>query len=42
MEELEKGPKELKELAVHRRNNNINQPDLLELTGIKPPTNEYT
>ena len=27
MEELEKGLKELKEFATHRKNNNINQPN---------------
>jgi hypothetical protein len=27
MEELEKGLKELKGFATHRKNNNINQPD---------------
>jgi len=42
MEELEKGLKELKELASPRKNNNINQPDTPELLGIKPPTKEYT
>jgi hypothetical protein len=31
MEELEKGVKELKGLKLHRKNNNINEPDLLEL-----------
>jgi hypothetical protein len=39
VEGLEKG---LKELAVHRRNNNMNQPVPLELLGTKPPTKEYT
>jgi len=38
MEELEK---ELKE-QPHRKNNNIDQPDISELSGTKPPTNEYT
>ena len=42
MEELEKGLKELKVFAAHRKNNNINQPDLPELPGNKPPTKEYT
>jgi hypothetical protein len=28
MKDLEKGLKELKEFAAHRKNNNINQPDL--------------
>jgi hypothetical protein len=36
-EELEKGLKELKGFATHRKNNNINQP---ELPGSKPPTKE--
>jgi hypothetical protein len=39
MEELEKGPKELKGLQPHRKNNTINQPDP---AGTKPPTKEYT
>ena len=38
MEELEKGLKGLR-LTIHRKNNNINQP---ELPGTKPPTKEYT
>jgi hypothetical protein len=42
IEELEKGPKELKGLQPHRKNNNINQPDPPELPGTKPPTKEYT
>jgi hypothetical protein len=42
MEELEKGLKELKVFAAHRKNNNINQPDLPELPGNKTPTKEYT
>jgi hypothetical protein len=42
MEELEKGLKEQKEFATHRKNNNINQPDLPDLPGTKPPTKEYT
>jgi hypothetical protein len=42
MEELKKGLKELKGFATHRKNNNINQPDPLELSGTKPPTKEYT
>jgi hypothetical protein len=37
MEELEKGLKGLR-LTIHRKNNNINQP---ELPGTKPPTKEY-
>jgi hypothetical protein len=32
MEELEKGLKELKGFATHRKNNNINQPDPPELS----------
>ena len=39
MEELEKGLKELKGFAIHRINNNINQP---EVPGSKPPTKKYT
>jgi hypothetical protein len=42
MEELEKGLKELKGFATHRRNNNINQTDPPELPGTEPPTKEYT
>jgi hypothetical protein len=42
MEELEKGPKELKGLQPHRRKNNMKQPVPPELLGTKPPTNEYT
>jgi hypothetical protein len=42
VEELEKGLKELMGLATHRKNNNINQPDPLELPGTEPPTKEYT
>jgi hypothetical protein len=42
MEELEKGLKELKRFAPHRRNNNMNQPVTPELLGTKPPTKEYT
>jgi hypothetical protein len=42
MEELEKGLKELKGLQHHRKNNNINQPNPLELPGTKPQTKEYT
>jgi hypothetical protein len=37
MEELEKGPKELKE---HMRNNNMNQQVTPDLPGNKPPTKE--
>jgi hypothetical protein len=39
MENLEKGLKELRGLHPHRKNNNINQP---ELPGSNPPTKEYT
>jgi hypothetical protein len=39
VEELEKGLKELKGFATHRKNN-INQPDLPELPGTKLPTKE--
>jgi hypothetical protein len=42
MKELEKGPKELKGFAAHRRNNNMNQSVTPELPGTKPPTKEYT
>jgi hypothetical protein len=38
MEKLEKGPKELKEFAAHRRNNNMNQPVYPELPGTNSPT----
>jgi hypothetical protein len=41
MEELEKGPKELKGLPSHRKNNNMNQPVTPKLLGTKPPTKEY-
>jgi hypothetical protein len=37
IEELEKGLKELKGFATHRKNN-INQPDPTELPETKPPT----
>jgi hypothetical protein len=48
MEELEKGLKELKGFANHRKNNSINEPDphphptTPELLGTKPSTKEYT
>ena len=42
MEELEKGPKELKGSEPHRRINNMNQPVPPELPGTKPPTKVYT
>jgi hypothetical protein len=42
MEELENGLKELNRFVIHRKNNNINQPDLPELPGTKPPPKEYT
>jgi hypothetical protein len=42
MEESEKGLKELKEFATHRKNNNVNQPDSLKLPGTKPPNKEDT
>jgi hypothetical protein len=42
MEELEKGLKELKRFVTHRKNNNINSPELPELPGTKPPTKQYT
>ena len=40
MEELGEELKELKGFAAHRKNNNINQSDLPELPGTKPPTKE--
>jgi hypothetical protein len=36
-EELEKGLKELKVFVAHRRNNNMNQPVLSELSRTTPP-----
>jgi hypothetical protein len=42
MVELEKGLKELKGFASHRKNKNVNQLDLLEYSGTKPLTKEYT
>jgi hypothetical protein len=42
MGELKKGLKELKGFASHRKNNNIHQPDTLELPGTKPSNKEYT
>ena len=39
---LEKGLEKLKGFATCRKNNNINQPDPLELLGTKPATKEYT
>jgi hypothetical protein len=42
MEELEKGLKELKGFATHRKNSNINQPDPPDFPGAKPPAEEYT
>ena len=40
MEELGEGLKELKGFEPHKKNNNINQPEPLELPGTKPPTKE--
>jgi hypothetical protein len=40
MEDLEKGPKEWKGFAAHRKNKNMNQPVPPELLGTKPPTRE--
>ena len=37
MKELEKGQKELKGFAAHRKNNNINQPETPELPRTKQP-----
>ena len=37
MEELEKGQKELKGFATHRKNNNIDQPETPELPRTKQP-----
>ena len=42
MEQLEKGPKELRGLQSHRRNNNMYEPVPPELPGTKPATKEYT
>jgi hypothetical protein len=42
MEELEKVLKELKRFAAHRKNNNINQPELPKLSGTKTLSKEYT
>ena len=42
MEELEKGLKELKSFATHRKSNSINKPDPTELLETKPSTKEYT
>jgi hypothetical protein len=42
MEELEKGVKELKGFATHRKNNHINQPDPSEFPETKKTTKEYT
>ena len=45
-EQLEKGLKELKGFATHRRSNNIKKPDPPPTTpglpGTKPPSKEYT
>ena len=40
MEELEKGLKELKGFATHRKNKNINKAGTTKLPGTKPPTKE--
>jgi len=42
MEELEKGLKEMKGFAIHRKYHNINQPGPAKLPGTKPPIKEYT
>jgi len=42
MEEVEKRLRSWRGLQTHRKNNNINQPDPLELPGTKPLTNEFT
>jgi hypothetical protein len=42
MEELEKGPKELKGLQPHRKYTKMNQPVPPELPQTKPPNKEYT
>jgi hypothetical protein len=42
VEEFEEGLKELTGFANHRKNNNINQPDLPELLRTKSPNKEYT
>jgi hypothetical protein len=41
MEELEKGVKELKGFVTHRKKNNINHPDTLELPTTKPPKSTH-
>ena len=40
--ELEKGLKELKGFAIHRKYNGISQPNPPELPGTKPSTKEHT
>ena len=42
MEELQEGPKEVKELVTPKRNNDMNQPVPPEIPGAKPPTKDYT
>jgi ribosomal protein S17 len=42
VEELEKQLKGLKKFVIHRKNNNSNQPDPLEVPGTKPPTKGNT
>jgi hypothetical protein len=42
VEELEKGLKELKGFATHRKNNNIDQQDHPEIQGTKLPTKKHT
>jgi hypothetical protein len=42
MEDLEKGPNEMRGLQTHRRNNNMDQPVTPEPPGTKAPTKEYT
>ena len=42
---MEESGEELKELmgfSLHKKNNNINLPDLPELPRTKPPTKDYT
>ena len=42
MEDIKKGLKELIEVAPQRREQSVNRPDTLELSGTGPPTKEYT
>jgi len=42
MEEFREGLKELRRFVIPSEEQQINQPDPLELPGPKPPTKEYT